>query len=452
MIDSNVMKALNELRMPKQALKQYLRLLEKFLSGPSLVQDWSAVRTPDSSHLFPYEKLKGLDASNKSANLRKLVVLKLNGGLGTSMGCQGPKSAIVVKNGRSFLELIGDQVRHLQKTAPVTLSLMNSFYTHAETLKLVESFTSEIPLVCFQQNRFPRIDGTSLFPVSPEDFGENTWYPPGHGDLYSCIEEQGLLDTWLDEGKEVLFVSNADNLGAVVDEKILNHIIQKNIPFLIELTPKTTADLKGGTVYQDQGCLKLLEIGNVPSEHVGEFQGMEKFKVFNTNNIWVHLPSLKKRLAEGPMDLPIIANRKTIQDKKVIQLETAVGAGLECFRDSVGLVVPRSRFAPVKTTSDLLRVQSDIYIESDGRLELNPGRSLKGLPDISLIGPLEDTLELGRRVPRTPGMIELKKLEIEGDVVFKGRSTLRGEVKLKGNHKPLIIDDGAILNDCSLGD
>ncbi len=452
MIDSRVMKALNELGMPKQALRQYLRLLEKFLSGPSLVQDWSAVRTPDSSHLFPYENLKDLDDSTGSANLKKLVVLKLNGGLGTSMGCQGPKSAIVVKNGKSFLELIGDQVRHLQKFAPVALSLMNSFYTHAETLELVESFSSKIPLTCFQQNRFPRLDEKSLFPFHPENFGENSWYPPGHGDLYSCIEEQGLLDSWLDEGKEVLFVSNADNLGAVVEGKILNHFLQKTIPFLIELTSKTTADLKGGTVYQDQGRLRLLEIGNVPSEHVGEFQGMEKFKVFNTNNIWVHLPSLKKRLAEGPMDLPIIANRKTIQNKKVIQLETAVGAGLEFFRDSVGLVVPRSRFAPVKTTSDLLRVQSDIYIETDGRLELNPRRDLKGLPDISLKGPLQNTLELERRIPQIPGMIELKKLEIEGDVVFKGRSTLQGEVKLKGNHKPLVIDDGAVLNNCSLGD
>ncbi|QPJ63550.1 MAG: UTP--glucose-1-phosphate uridylyltransferase [Candidatus Nitronauta litoralis] len=450
MIDSNVKKALSELGMPKQALDQYLRLYGKFLSGPSLVQDWSAVCTPDSSHLFPYENLEDPDAGKSTELHKKLVVLKLNGGLGTSMGCQGPKSAIVVKNGKSFLELIGDQVRHLQSKASVALSLMNSFYTHDETLKLVESFFSKIPLTCFQQNRFPRIDEKSLLPLQLESFGENTWYPPGHGDLYCCIEEQGLLDGWLDEGKEVLFVSNADNLGAAVDEKILNHIVKNNIPFLMELTPKTTADLKGGTVYQDQGRLKLLELGNVPPEHVKEFQGMEKFKVFNTNNIWIHLPSLKKRLNEGLMDLPIIANRKTIQGEKVIQLETAVGAGLECFKDSVGLVVSRSRFAPVKTTSDLLRVQSDIYIEREGNLELNPERCLEGLPEVSLNGPLEDTRDFEKRIPVIPGMLELKRLEIEGDVIFKGRATLQGVVQLNGTTKPLVIEEGAVLKDCVL--
>ncbi len=437
--------------MTVPTFNQYLRLYEKLLSGPSVVQDWSSIETPDTSQLFPYEKLEDIGEDRDRENHRKLVVLKLNGGLGTSMGCQRPKSAIIVKNEKSFLDLIGEQIRHLQKMAPVTLSLMNSFHTHLETEKIVQSFSSEIPLTCFQQNRFPRLDENSMLPLSPHTFGEDAWYPPGHGDLYACLEEQGLLDRWLKEGKEVLFVSNADNLGAVVDEKILNYMVSHHISFLMELTPKTPTDLKGGTVYQQEGQLKLLEIGSVPSEYVAEFQGMDKFKVFNTNNIWINLPRLKQRLSEGPIDLPVIANRKTISDQKIIQLETAVGAGLEFFADAMGLVVPRVRFAPVKTTSDLLRIQSNIYLETNGILERNPERTLKGLPEIYLKGPLEDEQELSIRIPVVPGMIDLIRLEIEGDVSFEGKATLKGRVRIRAKKSPVVIPEGAVLDNDTLG-
>jgi len=42
--------------------------------------------------------------------LDKLVVLKLNGGLGTSMGCKGPKSAISVRDDLTFLDLTVQQI------------------------------------------------------------------------------------------------------------------------------------------------------------------------------------------------------------------------------------------------------------------------------------------------------------------------------------------------------
>lgn len=47
---------------------------------------------------------------NISSVLNKLVVVKLNGGLGTSMGCKGPKSLIGVRNENTFLDLTVQQI------------------------------------------------------------------------------------------------------------------------------------------------------------------------------------------------------------------------------------------------------------------------------------------------------------------------------------------------------
>jgi UDP-N-acetylglucosamine pyrophosphorylase len=38
------------------------------------------------------------------------AVIKLNGGLGTSMGLEKAKSLLVVKDGKTFLDLIAEQV------------------------------------------------------------------------------------------------------------------------------------------------------------------------------------------------------------------------------------------------------------------------------------------------------------------------------------------------------
>ena len=111
------------------------------------------------------------------------------------------------------------------------------------------------------------------------------------------------------EGKEILFVSNVDNLGAVSDPTIAHYMHKNDIPFIMEMTPKTVADTKGGTLYEDlEGKLHLLELAQVPQKHVKEFCSTRKFTVFNTNNIWIHLRHLKKRMEQGPMELNLIVN------------------------------------------------------------------------------------------------------------------------------------------------
>ena len=85
-------------------------------------------------------------------------------------------------------------------------------------------------------------------------------------------------------------MSNIDNMGATVDLKILDYILKMDNEFVMEVTEKTKADVKGGTLIQYQGKLRLLEVAQVPKVHEEEFKSVKKFNVFNTNNLWIQLP------------------------------------------------------------------------------------------------------------------------------------------------------------------
>ena len=194
----------------------------------------------------------------------------------------------------------------------VPLFFMNSFYTHDVTQKVITDHPSRVSIQCFQQNKFPRLRKDDDHPLTEPKFGAEAWYPPGHGDLYHCLQYQGMLDKLLSEGREVLFISNADNLGAVIDMRILSYMLKEDIPFLMEVTNKTAADVKGGTLYVDKGQLHLLELAQVPDGRLSEFCSFDKFKIFNTNNIWINLVHLKKKLSQGSLDLDVIVNQKTV--------------------------------------------------------------------------------------------------------------------------------------------
>lgn len=137
-----------------------------------------------------------------------------------------------------------------------------------------------------------------------------TRYPPGHGDVFASLYNTGLLDELLAAGKEYLFVSNIDNLGATVDTTILAHMIDSQSEFLMEVTDKTRADVKGGTLTNYDGKMRLLEIAQVPPAHVDDFKSIKKFKIFNTNNLWINLKAIKRVVEEKSMALEIIVNQK----------------------------------------------------------------------------------------------------------------------------------------------
>lgn len=331
---------------------------------------------------------------------RQLAVVKLNGGLGTSMGLERAKSLIPVKQRDTFLDFIARQVLHWRARAgggAPLFYLMNSFNTRADTLDYLKRYpelAADGPLD-FLQNQVPKLQAATLTPVSWPLDPSLEWCPPGHGDLYPSLLSSGLLDQLRARGVRFLFVSNSDNLGATVDARLLRYFAASGSSFLMEVAERTPGDRKGGHLARRRatGRLVLRESVQCPEEDQEHFQNIERHRFFNTNNLWLRLDDLQDALERhgGALPLPLIANVKTVDPRdaaspRVLQLESAMGAAVECFERSEAIVVPRARFAPVKTTSDLLLLRSDAYrVTEDFRLVLAPERH--GRPPVVDLDP-----------------------------------------------------------------
>ncbi|XP_066990733.1 UTP--glucose-1-phosphate uridylyltransferase-like isoform X3 [Macrobrachium rosenbergii] len=425
-------------------------------SGPSV--EWSDIQKLPGDSVRKYAELSAPSMSSVKDLLNKLVVVKLNGGLGTSMGCQGPKSIIPVRSDLTFLDLTVQQIEHLNKSydCNVPLVLMNSFNTDDDTQKVIRKYQGfQVKTYTFNQSRYPRINKESLMPVAKTcsaDTDLEAWYPPGHGDFYQSFQNSGLLQEFISQGKEYVFISNIDNLGATVDLNILNLLLGDEdagkCEFLMEVTDKTRADVKGGTLIQYEDKLRLLEIAQVPKDHVDDFKSVKTFKIFNTNNLWIKLKAIDQILNEGTMDMEVIINNKTLDNGlNIIQLEQAVGAAIKCFSGAHGINVPRSRFLPVKKTDDLLLVMSNLYSLMQGTLTMSPLRMFDTTPLVKL-GPnhFGKVKEFLKRFASIPDMLELDHLTVSGDVTFGKGVSLRGTVIIIANHGDRIdIPPGAIL-------
>ena len=153
--------------------------------------------------------------------LKQVVVLKLNGGLGTSMGLDKAKSLLEVKNGNAFLDLTAQQIITLRQKykVPIKFMLMNSFNTSKDTLQFLAKYPSisEDPDIELMQNKVPKVDKATLQPVEWPTNKHLEWCPPGHGDLYTALYGSGKLRQLLDDGIKYMFVSNSDNLGGTLD-------------------------------------------------------------------------------------------------------------------------------------------------------------------------------------------------------------------------------------------
>ncbi|KAH8511525.1 hypothetical protein H0E87_008918 [Populus deltoides] len=430
----------------------FVNLVSRYLSGEAQHVEWSKIQTPTDEVVVPYDTLESTpeDPEETKMLLDKLVVLKLNGGLGTTMGCTGPKSVIEVRNGLTFLDLIVIQIESLNKKygCSVPLLLMNSFNTHDDTQKIIEKYSnSNIEIHTFNQSQYPRLVADDFVPLpSKGHTDKDGWYPPGHGDVFPSLKNSGKLDALLSQGKEYVFVANSDNLGAVVDLKILNHLIRNKNEYCMEVTPKTLADVKGGTLISYEGKVQLLEIAQVPDQHVNEFKSIEKFKIFNTNNLWVNLKAIKRLVEADALKMEIIPNPKEVDGVKVLQLETAAGAAIRFFDHAIGINVPRSRFLPVKASSDLLLVQSDLYTVVDGFVIRNPARANPANPSIELGPEFKKVASFLSRFKSIPSIIELDSLKVAGDVWFGANVTLKGKVSIavKSGVK-LEIPEGVVL-------
>ncbi|KAJ8711974.1 hypothetical protein PYW08_008928 [Mythimna loreyi] len=454
--------SVHETRRPlvEKEFRGFKNLFGRFLAeqGPSVT--WEKIQKLPEKAVIDYSSLDTPTTDNVHHMLDKLVVVKLNGGLGTSMGCKGPKSVIQVRNDLTFLDLTVQQIEHLNKIykCNVPLVLMNSFNTDEDTQKVIRKYQGlKLKIHTFNQSCHPRINRESLLPVprhADVQADIESWYPPGHGDFYESFHNSGLLQKFIDEGRTYCFISNIDNLGATVDLNILNLLLNPDNPqkivseFVMEVTDKTRADVKGGTLIQYEDKLRLLEIAQVPKEHVDDFKSVSQFKFFNTNNLWAKLDAIQRVVEQGSLNMEIIVNNKHLADgMNVIQLETAVGAAMKCFDGGIGVNVPRSRFLPVKKTSDLLLVMSNLYSLSHGSLEMSPQRMFPSTPLVKLgDNHFAKVKEFLNRFATIPDLIELDHLTVSGDVTFGRGVSLKGTVIIIANHGDRIdIPSGALL-------
>ena len=375
--------------------------------------------------------------------LAQTAIIKLNGGLGTSMGLERAKSLLKVKGEWTFLDLIARQILFLRKHHgnPPRFLLMNSFSTSQDTLRLLKQYPElgEPNSLELMQGQVPKVDANNLRPAVWPDNPQLEWCPPGHGDIYPSLLGSGWLERLRAAGVKYLFVSNSDNLGASLDLNLLRYFAESGKDFLMEVAERTNSDRKGGHLAQRGEKFLLRESAQCPQADEHFFQDIERHRFFNTNNLWVKLDALKALVLRhnGFVPLPLIKNSKTVDPRDrtstpVFQLETAMGSAIETFDHSGAVVVPRTRFAPVKTTSDLLALRSDAFeITKDWRVALANHRVTQ--PPIidldpehyKLIEGLDKALADG-----VPSLKECRELVVRGPVLFSSGNVFRGRVSI----------------------
>ena len=423
--------------LPDAVIRSFSNYFERVRSGQTgLIPESSITSVTSLPDAEEFSSDTRLSASGQAV-LKQTVVLKLNGGLGTGMGLGRAKSLISVKQGQSFLDIIARQA-----LAQGTRQLfMNSFSTREDTLNALAVYpalASGIPLD-FLQHKVPKIAQSDLSPVSWPVNPEHEWCPPGHGDIYIALVTSGMLRKLLDEGYRYVFVSNADNLGAVMNTSILGYFASNDLPFLMEVTDRTEMDRKGGHLALSRdGQLILRESAQCPEEDQAAFENISQHRYFNTNNLWLNLRALEGMMAAtgNAPDLPMIRNCKTVDPRDdnstpVYHLETAMGSAIGIFKGSAAVRVSRRRFAPVKNTSDLLAVRSDAYqLTSDYRVVLHPDCKQAPLVRLDnnyfkLIDDMESRFPAG-----PPSLRNCESLQVSGDITFGRNVVIEGVVRL----------------------
>lgn len=395
-----------------------------------------------SKELVDYESLSGVSEVDPEL-LRQSVVIKLNGGLGTSMGLKKVKSLLEVRPEVAFLDLMTRQILALRSAsgAHIDFLLMNSQASSQDTQDYLAQSVPEMgdpAKLELLQNWVPKLSREDLEPVLYPEDPELEWCPPGHADVYPSLEGSGMLDELLKKGIKYAFISNSDNLGAVLDPRLLSFFAREEIPFLMEVTRRTESDKKGGhlATRRSDGRLLLREVAQCSEADREAFQDISRHQFFNTNNIWVNLAELKRVMKEneGVLPLPVIRNAKTVDPRDatstpVFQLEQAMGAAIECFEGAKAVNVPRSRFLPVKGTSDLFALRSDAYeVGEDGQVKLHESRGGKH-PIIQFSSEYQfvDSLNsLGK-----PSLRDAHQLSISGPITFAAGVKISGVVEIK---------------------
>jgi UTP--glucose-1-phosphate uridylyltransferase len=445
---------MREAGQPDEAIRSFASAYERLVGGESAL-----LPSADLEPAGDVDRLEELPDVDAGEVLDHVAVIKLNGGLATSMGLRSPKSLLQAREGHSFLDIIIGQTLALRTRYGVRLPLilMDSQVTRGETERALDAHPEldvGLPLD-FLQSMVPKLEAAHLEPINWPSEPSLEWNPPGHGDVYPALRGSGMLDRLLEQGYRYAMISNADNLGATTEARIPAYMERNEIPFLMEVVLGTEADRKGGHIAcrRADGQLVLRETAQTPPEDEESFRDYRRWRYYNTNSLWFDLRALSDRLDEtgGVLELPLIVNRKTVDPRDssspaVLQLESAMGAAIGSFAGARLLLVPRTRFAPVKTTDDLLVLRSDVYTLSEDWVVAPVPERADNLPYVELDSKFYKLLDdFERRFAEgAPSLCEAERLIVHGDVTFGRDVRVRGAVELEAP-EPIRIDAGATL-------
>jgi UTP--glucose-1-phosphate uridylyltransferase len=437
------------------AIRHFSQAIERVAAG-----ERTLIPSAEIEPVLDVPGLAELPAADPRQALARLAVIRLNGGIATSMGLRQPKSLLEAREGHSFLEVIAGQILELRRRhgVPLPLILMNSQATHEptrEALDRIPELANDGLPQDFLQSMVPKLEAGTLLPARWPQEPDLEWCPPGHGDVYASLAGSGLLAALREQGYRHAMIANSDNLAATVDPRIAAHIAAQRIPFLLEVVRGTASDRKGGHLARrcSDGQLVLRETAQTPAEDASSFLDYRRWRYYNTNSLWVDLEALEARFASGAtLELPVIVNHKTLDPRDpdspaVLQLESAMGAAISSFPGACLLEVPRSRFVPVKTTDDLLVLRSDCFRMADGFLleAMRPGASP---PEVALdkdhFGLIDD---FDRRFAAgPPSLLAAERLIVNGDVCFGAGVVVRGSVQIDAPPGGLTVEPGTILD------
>lgn len=445
-------------------IKNFIHYYNQYKSGKSSYISKDEIEPVNDllslKELLEYEQI-GIE------NLQKLAIIRLGGGTGTSMGVNGAKSLIKAINYQPFIQILAMQVLKINEKYGVHLPLtfLTSEVTDETMVTALKSFGlphQDLPKTLIQ-NKFPKVSIADDGPINWPDDPSKEWAPPGHGDIYQVLSTSGMLDEMLSHGYEYVLVSNMDNINGTVDERILGYMVEENKTFLMEVARRTEVDKKGGHLAKTKdGKLLLREIAQCPPDEIEDFQNYRKYKYFNANTLWFHIPTLKKVLEEheGIIDLPLITNKKHVDptdetSPEVYQFETAMGTAITNFPGATAIQVSRSRFMPVKKTSDLILLWSDVYsLNEEYKLIKDMADDYMDPPVIDLDQNYYKFIEdMESRFPYgAPSLRSCTRFSIKGDVKFGKNIKCVGNVSIinNSNERKYINDDSVLMGTVEL--
>jgi len=444
---------LEKIGMSKVEAADFQRLRNRFLDKP--LMEWERVRPLPDDFCKSVTELPEPTPEKAKELLTKLVFVQLNGGLGTNMGLKSTKSGLQILKqagqAHTILDCKVSQVEALNQKYGVNipLVLMNSPKTHEETLELLKKYPQEegkITIHTFVQSEHPLMHKDTLAPVAKSKEERQFWIPPGSGEVFSGLLRAGLLEKFKQQGKEFLFISNVENMGATIDLRLLNNIYTGEIDFQLELTNRVSTDHHGGLpMSYKEGRVHVMEISQVPFEYHKNFT-VSHFKWWNTNNMWVRINNVWNMLKLQALDLDFIVKYRISGGRNVAQIETPAAMSIHSFKRAAGITVPRSRYRPVNSTAQLMAAQSNIFTFSDGAMTMNPVRVPATEPLIKLGDHFTSVEEYEKRLKDIPNILELDHLTVSGDVTFGTKVTLKGTVIIVAEHGEKIeLPDGAVL-------